>query len=307
MIRAQGVMGEGRGRVRGGKLRYVRNEFSSGCVTCVFCPRDAGLAVRWFAPILYICFAFRLSHGARRLHLRQEGARRAAAAAHRSTPQHSVRRAVRAQVTQTRAGPRKTIDSSRIHPSRQGLFAAVAPKPLRPDEYPQETWRKKPPPPGAYDENGATESPCTLCRSLPGRLTACPPWPDRTSGRAEHGGGLEPAVRAAAIRPVPPLDAPNARRRRPGRHTSPSGGPGVRVLGGELAGRALRRAAQGESARQGQQLQQPRVARPGRDAGEVRRRCGRGRGAVRGGGPALRAESSARRRGRTTWCNQYGV
>ena len=115
----------------------------------------------------FICFAFRL-HGARRLHLRQEGARRAAAAAHRSTPQHSVRRAARAQVTQTRAGPRKTIDSSRIHPSRQGLFAAVAPKPLRPDEYPQETWRKKPPPPGAYDENGAHREPhqipCTLCR-----------------------------------------------------------------------------------------------------------------------------------------------
>ena len=45
VIRAQGVMGEGRGRVRGGKLR---NEFSSGCVTCVFCPcahaRDAAVS-----------------------------------------------------------------------------------------------------------------------------------------------------------------------------------------------------------------------------------------------------------------------
>ena len=189
-------------------------------------------AVRWLLPF----HLFRLpTHGARRLHLRQEGARRAAAAAHRSTPQHSVRRAARAQVTQTRAGPRKTIDSSRIHPSRQGLFAAVAPKPLRPDEYPQETWRKKPPPPGAYDENGAQrehhQSPCTLRRSLPGRLTACAPWPDRTAGRAEYGGGLEPAVRAAAVRPVPPLAAPIARRRRTSRHTSPSGGPGIRVVG----------------------------------------------------------------------------
>ena len=118
-----------------------------------FCVLSVGL-------LPFHLFRFRLpTHGARRLHLRQEGARRAAAAAHRSTPQRSVRRAARAQVTQTRAGPRKTIDSSRIHPSRQGLFAAVAPKPLCPDEYPQETWRKKPPPPGAYDENGANREP----------------------------------------------------------------------------------------------------------------------------------------------------
>ena len=106
----------------------------------------------------FICFAFRLMALVGSTFAKKVRAR-VAAAAHRTTPQHSVRRAARAQVTQTRAGPRKTIDSSRIHPSRQGLFAAVAPKPLRPDEYPQETWRKKPPPPGAYDENGANREP----------------------------------------------------------------------------------------------------------------------------------------------------
>lgn len=89
---------------------------------------------------------------------------RDAAAAHRITA-HVM---ALAQVTQTRAGPRKTIDSSRIHPSRHGLFAAVAPKPIRTDEYPPEASIIKHPPPGSYDENGARE----WCKKCPHKVNS---------------------------------------------------------------------------------------------------------------------------------------
>ena len=81
-----------------------------------------------------------------------------------------------AQVTQTRAGPRKTIDSSRIHPSAHGLFAAVAPKPIRSDEEPREALRIKQPPPGAYDENGAQKLPGSYERLHTGSTHRVSAW-----------------------------------------------------------------------------------------------------------------------------------
>lgn len=92
------------------------------------------------------------------------------------TVSHSSSVLALAQVTQTRAGPRKTIDSSRIHPSAHGLFAAVAPKPIRSDEEPREALRIKQPPPGAYDENGAQKLPGSYERLHTGSTHRVSAW-----------------------------------------------------------------------------------------------------------------------------------
>ena len=152
-------------------------------------------------------------------------------------PLHTVsqlkREAPLAQVTQTRAGPRKTIDSSRINPSKHGLFAAVAPKPIRTDEYPAEASRIKQPPPGSYDEHGAQNEPPTRAPAR-GRLTVC--LPGRAPGRAKYGRGLESAVCPTEARPVPQLAAANACCR--AQRATPSWRPGVCVELRELAARA---------------------------------------------------------------------
>ena len=151
-------------------------------------------------------------------------------------PLHTVsqlkREAPLAQVTQTRAGPRKTIDSSRINPSKHGLFAAVAPKPIRTDEYPAEASRIKQPPPGSYDEHGAQNEPPTRAPAR-GRLTVC--LPGRAPGRAKYGRGLESAVCPTEARPVPQLAAANACCR--AQRATPSWRPGVCVELRELAAR----------------------------------------------------------------------